>query len=68
MLGAIGVIELTQPVNMEKIQQAFVKKGIWLRPFGKLVYMMPPYIITETELRTLCTMLKKVIADPRQIF
>lgn len=68
VLGAIGVVELTQAVNMEKIQKAFVKQGIWLRPFGKLVYMMPPYIISESELKTLCGALKKVLATPELVF
>lgn len=52
-LGAIGVIELTQAVDMKTIQPAFVRHGVWVRPFGKLVYIMPPYVITNAELQTL---------------
>ena len=62
VLGAIGVIEMRKAVDMERMQAAFVAEGIWVRPFGRLVYIMPPYIINEEELHVLCRGLLHVIA------
>ncbi len=61
-LGAIGVVELKQPVDMDLIQSEFVKRGVWVRPFGKLVYVMPPYIISNFELEALTSAICEVIS------
>lgn len=66
VLGAIGVVELTFNIDMQTLQQEFVRRGIWVRPFGKLVYVMPPYIISEQELKTLLEQLVDVVQNMEQ--
>ncbi|WP_066014065.1 adenosylmethionine--8-amino-7-oxononanoate transaminase [Endozoicomonas atrinae] len=61
VLGGIGVVELKEPVVMSEIQPLFVEEGVWVRPFGKLVYVMPPYVISHDELKTLCSSICRVL-------
>jgi len=63
ILGAIGVVELKEPVNMERMQQAFVEKGVWVRPFGCLVYVMPPYCMSSEDLQTLSGAICSVLEE-----
>ena len=62
-LGAVAVIELNDVVDMPRFQSLLIENGIWVRPFGKLVYIMPPYIITNDELVTLCQSLLTVVTS-----
>ncbi|WP_100656260.1 adenosylmethionine--8-amino-7-oxononanoate transaminase [Alteromonas flava] len=54
VLGAIGVVETTQPLPVAELQKHFVAAGVWIRPFGKLVYIMPPYICSNEQIEQLC--------------
>ncbi len=62
VLGAIGVVELNESVDMKSIVPQFIDAGVWLRPFGKLVYLMPPYIIEDDDLKHLTDALVKIIS------
>lgn len=65
VLGAIGVVEMKNPVDLSEFQKECVRRGIWVRPFGKNVYVMPPYVITDEELEHLCGEMLEIIKDYR---
>lgn len=61
VLGTIGVVEMKNSVDVGEFQKECVRRGIWVRPFGKNVYVMPPYIISDEELTTLCTQMLEIV-------
>ncbi len=64
-IGAIGVIEMRQPVDITTAQPVFIEAGVWLRPFGHLIYCMPPYIVSDSQLHQItCAMSDTVNALP----
>jgi len=62
VLGAIGVVEMKAPVDMRTLPHAFVAEGVWVRPFGRLVYVMPPFVIDDDDLQRLTTAIVRVVA------
>jgi adenosylmethionine---8-amino-7-oxononanoate aminotransferase len=61
VLGAIGVVELQRPVEMSVVQKQLVDRGVWVRPFGRLIYIMPPFIMRDEELGVLCAAICDVV-------
>ncbi|WP_396589295.1 adenosylmethionine--8-amino-7-oxononanoate transaminase [Bermanella sp. R86510] len=62
VLGAIGVIELHEPVDMPTVQPMFVNEGVWVRPFGKLIYVLPPFVINQDDLQFLTRAMVNVVS------
>ena len=66
VLGAIGVVEMEREVNMAAATAAAVEQGVWLRPFGRLIYIMPPFISTADEVTLMCRGVRAAVAGGRQ--
>ena len=63
VLGAIGVIETHEPVQVQKIQDQVMTQGVWLRPFGHLIYTMPPYIASDSEIEQITHAMFTALAE-----
>jgi adenosylmethionine-8-amino-7-oxononanoate aminotransferase len=63
VLGAIGVVETRAPVDVAEAQRRFVAAGAWIRPFGRLIYLMPPYVIGPDDLHCLTAAIGRAL-DP----
>ncbi len=63
ILGAIGVVEMHEPVNVQELQAKFIKKGVWLRPFGKLIYTMPHFNFNQADIEHICGAIYGVVTS-----
>lgn len=63
VLGSIGVVEVKEPVNVGDFQRECVRRGIWVRPFGRNVYIMPPYVTPDEDLRKLCGEMIAIVGE-----
>ncbi len=61
VLGAIGVVECEASIDVAAIQRVFVEAGVWIRPFGKLIYLMPPFITPCEDIKTLISAIDKAL-------
>jgi len=61
--GAIGAVELTGKIDLDALRRRFAELGVWVRPFGKVVYLMPPFIIAADDLTTLTSAVRGVLTE-----
>lgn len=60
VLGAIGVLEMREPIDVPAVQEKLVARGVWLRPFGRLLYTMPPYVASDSQLEAIVGAMSEV--------
>jgi adenosylmethionine-8-amino-7-oxononanoate aminotransferase len=60
-LGACGVVELNRPVDTVRMQKFFVDRGVWLRPFGNIIYIYPPFIISDEQLEACMKAVRELV-------
>jgi len=63
VLGSIGAVECLQAVDVAVIQKRFVELGVWIRPFGKLIYIIPPLIINKEQIAKLVSAMTTVLNE-----
>jgi adenosylmethionine-8-amino-7-oxononanoate aminotransferase len=66
VLGAIGVVEMAEEIDLRRMVPRLVERGVWLRPFGRLLYTMPPYVISERELCDVTRAMSEVVLEPAE--
>ena len=62
VLGAVGVVQLTGPVDVIRVTRAALEHGVWVRPFRDLVYTMPPYVSSDDDVAQICDAITKAVA------
>ena len=60
-LGAIGVVEMREPLQLQPVTSMLVERGVWLRPFGRLLYTMPPFVMTAEDLARVAGAMRDVV-------
>ncbi len=68
VLGAVGVVETQHPVDTATLQAFFVAQGVWIRPFGRLIYIMPPYVMTPEDLQRLTQAITLAVQRPDVVY
>jgi adenosylmethionine-8-amino-7-oxononanoate aminotransferase len=63
VLGAIGVIETREPLPMVAMQDVALRHGVWLRPFGRLIYAMPPYVSTDDDVADIAAAMVATVTE-----
>ena len=63
VIGAIGVVELKEPLDMQISQEQLINCGVWLRPYGRLLYTMPPFVISDNELLVITQAMAEIVDD-----